>query len=337
MKIIKHQFTGQDLQPLEEVLRDGNLGFGEWVTHFEGDFKSFSAKQHNIATNSASAAAFMIFAYLKQKYGKCDVFTPSLGFSSPAWAAKHFGHNITWVDINDNLLFDINDYYEKRRIRCERYSDGGITPVLMPILYGGVSDIPGFNNIEGGYNEVIVVDSAHCVTPKIKCDFSFFSFHPLKPICSSDGGMLSTDDQEADSWFRRYRNFGRENTEGAYDITQDGFKFYMNNLNALLALISSGKYYRNLSIRRENYTKMENVLEHDDNSSYYMATRIDPAADAFNLKHNLARHYPMLHKTKYFKSNSSRRAGSHWNYLSKTELLHPQIINLPLHENLCNS
>ena len=37
----------------------------------------------------------------------------------------------------------------------------------MPILYGGVSNIPGFDNIKGNYNEIIVVDSAHCVTPTI--------------------------------------------------------------------------------------------------------------------------------------------------------------------------
>jgi|TARA_B100000073_G_scaffold210322_1_gene174644 dTDP-4-amino-4,6-dideoxygalactose transaminase len=321
MKIIKHQFTEQDLKLFQEVLRDANLGFGEWVTHFENDFKSFSGSKHNIATNSASAAAYMIFAFLKDRYGCCDVYTPSLAFTSPAWAAKHFGHNILWVDVNDNLLFDSKDYIKLRSFRKEKTRQ----VVLMPILYGGVSNIPEWQTFG---DEIVVVDSAHCVTPKLKGNFCFFSFHPYKPICSSDGGMISTDDEEADLWFRHYRNFGRSNIEGTYDITQDGFKFYMNNLNALLALISSGKYYRNLSTRRKNYSKLENVLEHDDDSSYYMATRIDPAADAFNSKHNLARHYPMLHKTKYFKSNLC---------LPNTELLQPQIVNLPLYENLCNS
>ncbi len=325
MKVFESKFTKEELNPINEVIKTGQLGFGPNVLEFEKQFQPFSNKKHNVATNSASAAAFIIFAYLKEKYGICDVYTPSLGFTSPAWAAQHFGHNIIWVDVNDNLLFDINDYYNKRRLRCERYSDGGIIPVLMPILYGGVSNIPGFDNIEGGYNEIVIADSAHCVTPTIKCNFSFFSFHPYKPICSSDGGMISTDDLDATEYFQNYRNFGRQNINGSYDITQEGFKFYMNNLNATIALISLKKYKKDLKVRKENYLDLcyaglNDVLPHDDNSSYYFATRLNDKANEFNKHHQLARHYPLLHKTKYFDND----------ILPNTELLHNKIINLPL-------
>ena len=318
MKVFESTFTKEEINSVAEVIKTGQLGFGPNVLEFEKQFQPFSSKKFNIATNSASASAFMLFAYLKEKYGKCDVYTPSLGFTSPAWAAKHFDHNIIWVDINDNLLFDINDYYKKRKLRCEKYSDGGITPVLMPILYGGISNIPGFNNIEGGYNEIVVVDSAHCVTPAIKCDFSFFSFHPYKPICSSDGGMISTDNLEATKYFQNYRNFGRKNVNGSYNITQEGFKFYMNNLNATIALVSLKKYKKNLEIRKENYIKLVNVLPHDDNSSFYFATRLSNDANEFNKNNQLARHYPLLHKTDYFNTGVC---------LPNTELLYSHIIN----------
>ena len=151
MKVFESKFLKEELNPINEVIQKGQLGFGPNVLEFENKFQSFSNKKYNIATNSASSAAFIIFAYLKEKYGLCDVYTPSLGFTSPAWAAQHFGHNIIWIDINDNLLFDINDYYDKRRSRCERYSDGGITPVLMPILYGGVSR---FSTLCNTYNRM---------------------------------------------------------------------------------------------------------------------------------------------------------------------------------------
>ena len=321
MKVFESNFSKEEINPVIEVIKNGQLGFGSNVLEFEKQFQSFSNKKYNIATNSASASALIIFAYLKEKYGSCDVYTPLLGFTSPAWAAKHFGHNIIWVDINDNLLFDINDYYEKRKLRCERYSDGGITPVLMPILYGGVSDISGFDNIEGGYNEIIIADSAHCVTPTIKSDFTFFSFHPYKPICSSDGGMISTDDLEATKYFQNYRNFGRQNVNNSYNIIQEGFKFYMNNLNASIALASLKKYKKNLEIRKTNYSKLKDILPHDSNSSYYFATKLIGSANKFNKNNQLARHYPLLHKTDYFNTGIC---------LPNTELLHSHIINLPL-------
>ena len=310
MKVFESKFTKEEINPISKVIKTGQLGFGSNVLEFETQFQSFSNKKHNIATNSASAAAFIIFAYLKEKYGVCDVYTPSLGFTSPAWAAKHFGHNIIWVDINDNLLFDCRDYLNKRREENQ--------PVVMPILYGGVSNIDNWD-LEG--DEIVVVDSAHCVTPTIKYDFSFFSFHPYKPICSSDGGMISTDDSEATEYFRNYRNFGRQNINDSYDITQEGFKFYMNNLNATIALISLKKYNKDLKIRKDNYSKLDNVLSHDSNSSYYFATKLSDDANKFNQDHQLSRHYPLLHKTKYFGSKTR---------LPNTELLHNKIINLPL-------
>ena len=310
MRIFESNFTKEELSFLDPILQNGELGFGSNVSLFETQFQPFSNKTHNIATNSASAAAFMIFAYLKEKYGVCDVYTPSLAFTSPAWAAKHFGHNIIWVDVDDNLLFDCNDYLNVRTKTNQA--------VVMPILYGGVSNIDNWALVG---DEIVVVDSAHCVTPTIKSDFTFFSFHPYKPICSSDGGMISTDNQKASEWLNKYRNFGRQNVDNSYDITQNGFKFYMNNLNASIALISLGKYQSNLKTRKENYSKLDNILSHDEKSSYYIATRIDKNANQFNQDNNLVRHYPLLHKTKYFNSDIK---------LPNTELLHPQIINLPL-------
>ena len=314
MKVFESKFTKEELTPLNKILQTGQLGFGPTVLEFENKFQSFSNKKHNITTNSASAAAFIIFAYLKEKYGVCDVYTPSLGFTSPAWAAKHFGHNIIWIDVNDNLLFDCRDYLNKRREENQ--------PVVMPVLYGGVSNIDGWD-LEG--DEIVVVDSAHCVTPTIECDFSFFSFHPYKPICSSDGGMISTDNLKATEYFQNYRNFGRQNIKGSYDITQEGFKFYMNNLNATIALISLKKYKKDLEIRKNNYSKLDNVLPHDINSSYYFATRLSNTANKFNENNQLDRHYPLLHKTKYFNDNTR---------LLNTELLHNKIINLPLWTHL---
>ena len=94
MKVFESKFTKEELNPINEVIKTGQLGFGPNVLEFEKQFQPFSNKKYNVTTNSASAAAFIIFAYLKEKYGVCDVYTPSLGFTSPAWAAQHFGHNI---------------------------------------------------------------------------------------------------------------------------------------------------------------------------------------------------------------------------------------------------
>ena len=321
MRVFETKFKYDELENIIEVIKNGELGFGKNVKSFENVFSFFSKKDYNIATNSASAAAFMIFAYLKEIYGVCDIYTPSLAFTSPAWAAKHFGHNLIFVEVNKNLLFDCEHYFNVRK-------DSKRKKVLMPILYGGVSTI---DNWEVVGDEIIVVDSAHCVTPTIESHFTFFSFHPYKPICSSDGGMISTNLKVADDYFRSYRNFGRINTKDSYNINQEGFKFYMNNLNATIALESIKKYYNNLDIRKETYLDMgyaglSDLLPHDDYSSYYFATRIkEEGANEFNKDSGLQSHYPLLHLTKYYKDGSK---------LPFTEKIHNKIINLPLWAHL---
>jgi len=321
VRIFETSLSDRDINTISETLRFGQLGFGPNVEKFEKEFEPFSNKRYNIATNSASASAFMIFAYLKERYGACDVYTTSLGFISPVWAAKHHGHHIVFVDVNEDLLFDRNDYLLTKK-------DNDRQVVLMPVLYGGVSDIQDWKT---NGDEVVVVDSAHCVTPKIECDYSFFSFHPYKPICTSDGGMISTNCEKSNDYFRMYRNFGRLNIGSSYDIIQDGFKFYMNNLNATIGLTQIKSYYDNLAIRKKNFEMLQSdlgdgswLLKHDRHSSYYFATLITERADELNRNNQLARHYPLLHKTKLFKNNDR--------VLQNTETLFNKIVNLPLHD-----
>jgi dTDP-4-amino-4,6-dideoxygalactose transaminase len=326
LKAFDSAIEEEDLAPILEILRKGELGFGPKVGEFEKEFASFSNKRYNIATNSASAAAFMIFAYLRSHKGKCDVYTTSLGFTSPAWAAAANGHRVIFVDVDENLQFSTQDYKTKRTLPEKHLQTCRCRPVvLMPVLYGGVSTIEGF---EPYGDEIIVVDSAHCVTPTIKADFLFFSFHPYKPICSPDGGLIATGNTSAVTYLRNYRNFGRVSAGNSYDIKHDGFKFYMNNLSAAVALTQLPHYDKKLAHRKSNYKKWAEqytLLPQDEKSSYYLATTLVDNANELLNTIGVARHYPMLHQTTYY--GRTRKIS-----LPRLEDLHSKILNLPLYE-----
>ncbi len=322
MKAFDSSILAEDLPSIIEVLQKGALGFGPNVTEFENQFTSFSHKSYNIATNSASAAAYMIFAYLFALKGPCDVYTTSLGFTSPAWAARQNGHRVIFVDVNKDLQFSTTSYKERRlAVSLQKPS---LPVVLMPVLYGGVSNIEDF---EPYGDEVVVVDSAHCVTPTIKSDFVFFSFHPYKPICSPDGGLIGTNDSAAENYFRSYRNFGRVTSGSSYDITQEGFKFYMNNLSATVALTQLPRYAAQLAERKTNYERWGEeftLLPQDSHSSYYLGTTLVDNAEALTERIGVARHYPMLHTTAYWSSVEKH-------CLPLLEEVHSTILNLPLY------
>ena len=333
MKIFETQISSYDTNVhISPIIKNGELGFGPNVTKFEEEFTPYSNKKYNTALNSCSSAGFIIFAYLKEKYGKCDVYTPSIGFTSMTWAAKHHGHNIVFVDVDKSMLMSIESYKKSRKWRDRRYVDGFIIPVVMPILYGGVSTIPNFiEGLEG--DEFIVLDSAHCSTPTMKSHVSLFSFHPYKPIAATDGGMLSTDVEEIDEYARSYRNFGRENTEDGYIIANEGFKCYMNNLNATISLTQLQSYQNNLSTRKEVWNKLNSMgldgtlAKHDESSSYYVGTLIAKSEDIakeYREKYCSARLYPPLHQQPYYKDCER---GS----LFDTEKFYRLLVNFPLY------
>ena len=328
-----------DLFSVQECLKSNILGFGPNVEEFEKRFFEFSKSEHNVAVSSASAAAYMLFNYIYDMLGPCNVFTPALGFTSPAWAAQKNGHNLIFVDVDENLLFDIKDYTRKRLQLAKNLKKA--PNILMPVLYGGVSNIDSFsekNNFFG--DEVVVVDSAHCITPNINSDYIFFSFHPVKPICMSNGGILSVGSAEEAAYFKAYRNFGRTASEDSYGIDQAGFNFYMNNLNASLGLSQIKKALHSVEKRKQNFLYIKKnldpsagrLVDHDEHSSYYLATIIPDKILGSELRNRFLQkniqatfHYPPLHKTRFFKKTM---------HLKNTEKYATKITNIPIHQNL---
>ena len=322
MSVFKNKIDSNKLSSIVKTLSSCELGFGENVSLLEKKFNQFSNKDYNIATSSASAAAFILFSYLKDIYGVCDVYVPSLTFNSPVWAAYHNHHNIIFIDVQDDGNFCCEDYLQQR----ESEDQSGRVKVVMPTLYSGVSTIKNFKLLG---DEIVIVDSAHCVTPTINSDFIFFSFHPQKPICSSDGGMLCCNDSTAKSYFESFRNFGRsDHSCFDYDIIRDGFKFYMNNLNAAIALSQLDNQKLLTRERKKRFEMLQasfgnDLCEHDPNSTYYFATLISEKSNYFNKKYKLKKLYPPLHKTSFYKDANHR-------VLPNTDRIYENLCNIPL-------
>ena len=53
----------KEIDILDECVRNGNLGFGEYVLKFENAFKDFSGLKHNIGFSSATSSAYAIFRF----------------------------------------------------------------------------------------------------------------------------------------------------------------------------------------------------------------------------------------------------------------------------------
>ena len=334
IKCFEPSFTDVDKNTIDTCIQSGILSFGPQVATFEKRFATRSNKKFNIGLNSASAAAYILYQRLYERCGPCRIYVPSITFVSPVWAALKNGHEVVLIDVDKNLLFDIEDY-KNRFVDCDR------TTIVMPILYGGVSNIDGLASAAKERNSLIVVDSAHSITPTILSDYIFFSFHQSKPICMSNGGLLATNQFEDAEYFLRARNFGREAQGDSYDLIQNGFNFYMNNLNASLGVSQLVNCGDNIKQRKKNFlflrenmpSSLGRFTTHDSQSSYYLSTLIlSPDLSSADMREWLRSkgieasfHYPPLHKTQHYRTNYS---------LKNIDSLEDRIINIPIHQNL---
>ena len=282
-----------DIKSVVECLEGGKLVFGQYVVEFEERFGSLSKKEFNLGLSSASAAAFALFAYFREFHGVCDVYTSSLSFVSPAQAAKMHGHNIIFVDIDRDLLFDVEDYKQKRA----KYGKNN-TSILMPVLYGGVSNL-NTNSVRLWGDEILVVDSAHCLTPTIDYDYGLFSFYPSKPIIMANGGILLKDRRWVSDVAKRRENLGK--------------------------------------IKKHFIPRIGRMLSHGANSSVYLGTIIlhkDCSNKGFrnflkNLDVQATYHYPLIHKMKTFNCYNDD--------LKNTDFYENRIVNIPIHQNLSSA
>ena len=340
IRCFQPHFFGKEIENIKNCLESGILACGPLVKEFEKKFEEISKKKYNVGFNNGSAAAFAIFTYLKLKYGSCDVYAPSLSFSSPVWAAMECEHATKYVDISTKNFAISQETLEET---YSKYSKDKRRKIVFPCLYGGISRLDIRKNDE---DSIMVVDASHTVNPDMDSDFIFFSFHPVKPICMGNGGMVSTDDKEAFEFLMRYRNFGRAKVDYSYDVIQTGFNFYMNDLNAAIGLGQLGCYLGNLNVRKsitEFYNKnidaeKYQIVDHIDsngNSSYYFYTIILKRGKNINKlieymktkKIETLVHYPLIHKLSFFKPEEEIT-------LKNSEDVEGRFINIPCHASM---
>tara|TARA_Y100000287_G_scaffold175933_1_gene166104 strand:+ start:10889 stop:11965 length:1077 start_codon:yes stop_codon:yes gene_type:complete len=323
-----------DKERVLETLSSKILAFGPNVSKFEDRYSSFSNKEYNVGFNSASSAAYLLYQYLYESLGPCRVYTPSLGFVSPVFAAMKNNHEVVFTDVDENLLMSVESL-KNSIIKDDKPN------IVMPVLYGGVSDIPGLESFCQENSCIIILDSAHCISPLMKHDYAFYSFHPVKPVCMSNGGLLSTDCPAAAKYMFSGRNFGRKVIGDSYDLSQSGFNFYMNNLNASLGLSQLDRCQSNAQKRKNNFTFLQNNIPkevgylavHDASSSYYLSSLIlNKGFSSVIMREELLKrgiqtsfHYPFLHETTYYRQSIN---------LPVLDSLKDRIINLPIHQNL---
>lgn len=228
-----------DIAAVEAVLRSDFLTTGPQVGGFEADFAAVVGARHAVACSNGTAALHL--ALLAQGVRKGDVcIVPSITFLATANAVRHVGAEVAFADVDPHSGLMTPDTLSQALARADGRRVGAVLPVH---LRGEVCDVQTLGRLAESAGAVLIEDAAHAlgsrgpggmVGSNAHAPLSCFSFHPVKTICTGEGGMVTTSDADLAQRLRQFRSHGMSYPAGAepwvYEMHAPGFNYRLPDI-----------------------------------------------------------------------------------------------------------
>ena len=244
---------------LEAALARHWVSEGANVRQFEAAFASKFGYKHAVATSSGTDAGIVSMAALLARGGAQrgdEVITPALAFVSTANCILAAGLVPKFVDVElDTLNID------------PALIEAVVTPRTRAIqvvhTMGKPCRMVEIQAIAKRHKLLIIEDAceAHGATLNGQVIGSFgaaglFSFYAAHLICSAEGGMIVTQDDELAALYRSIRSHGRRDGELYFHFDRIGFNSKMNDLEAAIGLEGMERFDETFAIRRRRLTQL---------------------------------------------------------------------------------
>ena len=234
------------IRAVAEVLRSGWLGLGPRTAVFEEAFARYVGAPYCVGLNSCTAALHLALRLLNLPPGT-EVITTALTFVATNHVILYERLKPVFADVQPNSgNLDVDSV-------AARITDR--TGAIMLVHFGGYPcDLDDFYALSRRHRIPIIEDCAHACGSTYRGrpigghgDLHAFSFHAVKNLAIGEGGALSVRQPEHNERLRRLRCLGvdrdvfRRMTPQSYhwdyDVTEVGYKYYMNDVQATLGLV----------------------------------------------------------------------------------------------------
>ena len=235
--IAKPIIGDEEIENVVEVLKSGMIAQGPKVNEFEQKYAEWIGTEYAIAVNSGTAALHT--ALLSCGIGEGDeVITSPFTFIASGNSIAYTGAKPVFADI-DLKTYTINPDSIEELITED-------TKAILPVqLYGQSADMDKINKIAEKHGLMVIEDAAqaHGATWKGKKvgsmgDMACFSFYPTKNMTTSEGGIITTDDEDLAEAAKMFRAHG---TSVRYHHEAIGYNFRMTDISAAIGLAQLDK------------------------------------------------------------------------------------------------
>ncbi|NLJ89041.1 MAG: UDP-4-amino-4,6-dideoxy-N-acetyl-beta-L-altrosamine transaminase [Epulopiscium sp.] len=252
-----------DIDAVIEVLKSDYLTTGPAIDKFEEKLKEITGAKYAVALSNGTAA--LHGACFAAGIGKGDeVITSPMTFAATSNAVLYCGGKPVFADICPDT-YNINPEDIKRKITDK-------TKAIIPVHYTGQPcDMDEIIKIAEEYNLFVIEDGAHALGASYKGrkigtigDMTTFSFHPVKPITTGEGGAVTTNNEDFYEKLMLFRSHGitRDknkllNDDAAWYYEQHvlGYNYRMTDIQAALGYSQLDKLDFFIEKRRK-YAKM---------------------------------------------------------------------------------
>ena len=273
-----------DIDGVIEVLKSCCLAQGKKVEEFEKALCKYTGTKHAITFNSATSALFGAYSVSGINEGD-EIITSPISFVSTSNMFIELGAKPIWCDVKMDGNIDEDKIEELITNK---------TKAIVPIHFAGKPvEIKKIYSIAKKHNLMVIEDAAHALGSSINgkkvgsfSDMTIFSFHAIKPITTSEGGAVLTDNDEYAKELRLIRSHGMVKKDlWQSDMVSLGYNFRMTEVAGSLGVSQLKKL--------DNFIEKRNIV-----ASYYdQRFKNEKLFSIINLEENSisSRHlYPIL-------------------------------------------
>lgn len=262
-----------DIQAVVDVLRSDYLTTGPKIAEFEKMVADYVGAKYAVAiSNGTSALHAACFAAGIQPGD--EVITTPLTFAASSNCVLYCGGTPVFADV-DLKTYNIDPEDIRRKITDKTKA------IIAVHLAGQPCDMDEIHKIAKEHDLLVIEDGAHALGSVYKgkkvgtlSDMTTFSFHPVKPITTGEGGMIVTDNEEFYQKMMLFRSHGitrdenlmtRNDGSWFYQQLDLGYNYRITDIQCALGCSQMRKLDRFLARRKEIVTRYNEAFADCEN------------------------------------------------------------------------
>lgn len=258
-----------DIDSVVQALRSDYLTQGPRISDFETAVAQKVGAKYAVAVANGTAALHLCYLAIGLTTGDELITTPNT-FVATANAALYCGATPLFADILPET--GLVDPAQIEPLITSK------TKAIAPVDFAGCpADMATIWAIAQRHNLNVIQDASHSLGAKYKhttvgdctyADMTVFSFHPVKPMTTGEGGLITTNNPDLYHRLLRLRTHGItkegiQNSPGPwyYEMTDLGFNYRMTDIQAALGLSQLAKLDRFITARRNIATRYDAAFQ----------------------------------------------------------------------------